>query len=67
MKKSFGESLRRERQKGAYWGIVTVIILIFCVLFILYPFGKLFLQSFFEDGHFTLANYTKFFGKAAYR
>ena len=67
MKKSFGESLRRERQKGAYWGIVTVIILIFCVLFILYPFGKLFLQSFFEDGHFTLANYAKFFGKAAYR
>lgn len=67
MKKSFGESLRRERQKGLYWGIVAFIILIFCMLFILYPFGKLFLQSFFEDGQFTLANYTKFFGKSAYR
>ena len=35
MKKSFGESLRRERQKGLYWGIVAFIILIFCMLFIL--------------------------------
>ena len=67
MKKSFGESLRRERQKGLYWGIVAFIILIFCMLFILYPFGKLFLQSFFEDGHFSLANYAKFFGRSAYR
>lgn len=67
MKKSFGESLRQERQKGLYWGIVAFIILIFCMLFILYPFGKLFLQSFFEDGHFTLANYIKFFSKSAYR
>lgn len=67
MKKSFGESLRQERQKGLYWGVVAFIILIFCVLFILYPFGKLFLQSFFEDGQFTLANYIKFFSKSAYR
>ena len=63
MKVSIGESLRRSRQKGWYWGVVTVVILIFCVLFILYPFGRLFMQSFFEDGHFTLANYVKFFGR----
>ena len=67
MKVSFGESLRRNRQQGWYWGVVTVVILIFCVLFILYPFGRLFMQSFFEDGHFTLANYVKFFGREAYR
>ena len=67
MKVSIGESLRRSRQKGWYWGVVTVVILIFCVLFILYPFGRLFMQSFFEDGHFTLANYVKFFGREAYR
>ena len=67
MKVSFGESLRRGRQKGWYWGIVTAVILAFCTLFILYPFGRLFLQSFFEDGHFSLANYAKFFGRAAYR
>lgn len=67
MKVSIGESLRRSRQRGLYWGIVTVVILVFCALFILYPFGRLFLQSFFEDGHFTLANYVKFFGREAYR
>ncbi|MBQ3269757.1 MAG: iron ABC transporter permease [Clostridia bacterium] len=67
MKVSFGESLRRSRQKGWYWGVVTVAILVFCTLFILYPFGRLFLQSFFEDGKFSLANYGKFFGRAAYR
>ena len=67
MRVSLGESLRRGRQKGWYWGIVTVVILAFCVLFILYPFGRLFMQSFFEDGHFTLANYIKFFGREAYR
>lgn len=67
MRRTLGETIRQERQKGSYWIIVTIIILIFCVLFILYPFGKLFLQSFIEDGHFTLANYAKFFGKAAYR
>jgi len=67
MKVSIGESLRRNRQQGWYWGVVTVVILIFCVLFILYPFGRLFMQSFFEDGHFTLANYVKFFGREAYR
>lgn len=67
MKVSIGESLRRGRQQGLYWGIVTVVILVFCTLFILYPFGRLFMQSFFEDGHFTLANYIKFFGREAYR
>ena len=67
MKVSIGESLRRSRQQGLYWGIVTVVILVFCTLFILYPFGRLFMQSFFEDGHFTLANYIKFFGREAYR
>ena len=67
MKVSIGESLRRSRQKGWYWGVVTVVILVFCTLFILYPFGRLFMQSFFEDGHFTLANYVKFFGREAYR
>ena len=64
---SLAESLRRGRQKGLYWGIVTIIILVFCVIFILYPFGRLFMQSFFEDGKFTFANYVKFFGKASYR
>lgn len=67
MKKTLRERLQERRQNGLYWGIVTVIILIFCLLFILYPFGKLFLQSFVEDGKFSLANYAKFFGKAAYR
>lgn len=67
MKKTLRERLQERRQNGLYWGIVTVIILIFCLLFILYPFGKLFLQSFVEDGKFSLANYAKFFGKASYR
>ena len=66
-KKSLRSSLEQERQKGAYWGIVTVVILLFCVVFILWPFGKLFAQSFVVDGKFSFGNYTKFFGKAAYR
>ena len=45
MRVSLGESLRRGRQKGWYWGIVTAVILVFCVLFILYPFGRLFMQN----------------------
>ena len=66
-KKSLAQKLRQERQKGLYWGIVTAVILVFCVIFILYPFGKLFAQSFVQDGKFSLANYAKFFGRASYR
>jgi len=51
-----------------FWNIVVLIFLILSAIFIIYPFGKLFLQSFTsasEEG-FTLANYKTFFQKKYY-
>ena len=47
MRVSFGESLRRGRQKGWYWGVVTVVILAFCVLKTAY--------SLIQSGHIAKA------------
>ena len=58
-------SLGRERV--SFWNIVVAVILVLAALFIVYPFLKLFSQSFFpKGGPFSLANYEKFFQKKYY-
>ncbi len=50
-----------------FWVIVTLLVLILSIIFIVYPFSRLFLQSFFDKhGDFTLQNYFKFFTKKYY-
>ncbi|MEG0146225.1 MAG: iron ABC transporter permease, partial [Clostridia bacterium] len=57
--------LRKERFN--FWTVVTAIILAFAALFIVYPFLRLFYQSFFpKGGPFSLSNYAKFFQKKYY-
>ncbi|MEF9973830.1 MAG: iron ABC transporter permease [Clostridia bacterium] len=57
--------LRKERFN--FWTIVTAVILAFAALFIVYPFLRLFYQSFFpKGGPFSLSNYAKFFQKKYY-
>ncbi|MEG2136525.1 MAG: iron ABC transporter permease [Clostridia bacterium] len=57
--------LRKERFN--FWTVVTAVILAFAALFIVYPFLRLFYQSFFpKGGPFSLSNYAKFFQKKYY-
>ena len=51
-----------------FWNLVVLIFLTLSAIFIIYPFGKMFLQSFTsstEEG-FTLSNYLTFFQKKYY-
>lgn len=56
-------------RKVDFWVIVSMLIIIFCLLFIVYPFFKMIGQSFYdaETNAFTLANYLKFFEKKYYQ
>lgn len=55
--------------KVDFWVIVSLLIIIFCMLFIVYPFFKMIGQSFYDSktNVFTLANYLKFFRKKYYQ
>lgn len=55
--------------KVDFWVIVSLLIIIFCMLFIVYPFFKMIGQSFYDSktNAFTLANYLKFFNKKYYQ
>lgn len=56
---------RRERHEFGFWSIVIIVLLILAAIFIVYPFAKLFYQSFFPkdaDG-FSLDNYAQFFSR----
>lgn len=52
-----------------FWMITGVVIIILCLVFIVYPFFKLIMQSFMDPktGTFTPANYIKFFQKKYYQ
>lgn len=56
-------------RKIDFWVIVSMLIIIFCLLFIVYPFFKMIGQSFYdtETNAFTLANYLRFFQKKYYQ
>lgn len=56
-------------RKIDFWVIVSMLIIIFCLLFIVFPFFKMIGQSFYdsETNAFTFANYLKFFSKQYYQ
>lgn len=59
---------RLHMDKFNFWTVVIFLLLIFTTIFIIYPFGKLFLQSFStEEQVFTFENYLRFFTKRYYR
>lgn len=59
---------RLHMDKFNFWTIVIFLLLIFTTLFIIFPFGKLFLSSFqSEEASVTLENYLRFFTKRYYR
>ena len=50
-----------------FWTIMTVLLLVFFAIALLYPLGTLFLRSFkTEDSGFSFANYITFFQKSYY-
>lgn len=60
------------KMKSAYsrmnsWTIVTLGAIILLLIFIVYPFAMMIINSVIEDGHFTLAYYVKFFQSNYYR
>lgn len=60
---------RLHMDKFNFWVIVSLIILILCLIFIVFPFINLILQSFQdpETRAFTLKNYMRFFEKKYYQ
>ena len=58
---------RKVRHEFGFWSIVVIVLLVLAAIFIVYPFAKLFYQSFFpKGGAFSLSNYAKFFSKKYY-
>lgn len=50
-----------------FWTIVILASIIFALIFIVYPFSKLFIQSFFgKETAFSFENYQRFFEKKYY-
>ncbi len=60
---------RLHMRKFDFWTIVALLIIIVCLLFIVYPFLNLIVQSVHdsESNAFTLQNYLKFFEKKYYK
>lgn len=57
----------RPRREFSFWSVVVIVLLVLAAIFIVYPFAKLFYQSFFpKGGAFSMANYAKFFSKKYY-
>ena len=55
---------KKVRHEFGFWSIVVIVLLVLAAIFIVYPFAKLFYQSFFpKGGTFSLSNYAKFFSK----
>lgn len=58
---------RKEKPRLNFWTWVIIALLALSALFIVYPFLKLFTQSFFpKGGAFSLSNYQTFFEKKYY-
>ena len=58
---------KKVRHEFGFWSIVIIVLLVLAAFFIVYPFAKLFYQSFFpKGGAFSLSNYAKFFSKKYY-
>ena len=58
---------KKVRHEFGFWSIVIIVLLVLAAIFIVYPFAKLFYQSFFpKGGTFSLSNYAKFFSKKYY-
>lgn len=58
---------KKVRHEFGFWSIVIIVLLVLAAIFIVYPFAKLFYQSFFpKGGAFSLSNYAKFFSKKYY-
>ena len=58
---------KKVRHEFGFWSIVVIVLLVLAAIFIVYPFAKLFYQSFFpKGGTFSLSNYAKFFSKKYY-
>lgn len=55
--------------KFNFWVCMTFLIIILCLIFIVFPFAKLFIQSFQnqETQAFTFENYLKFFQRKYYQ
>ena len=60
--------MKRNMRRLDFWTIVISVTVILALLFIVYPFSRLFIQSFQDKtGAFSLKNYVKFFSKPYYR
>lgn len=66
--KKGGNSLTKfNYEKVNFWSLVILIVLILSAIFIIYPFSRLLIQSFYsKDGTLTLQNYVAFFSKKYY-
>ncbi|HIU77456.1 MAG TPA: iron ABC transporter permease [Candidatus Pelethocola excrementipullorum] len=75
MKKQDSSSLKNKNspiakfifEKFNFWTVVILVVLVLAVIFIIYPFSRLLIQSFHnKEGGLTLENYANFFQRKYY-
>lgn len=54
------------KKKGDFWSVVSWVLLALFVVFLIYPIGKLLIESVYTDGRFTLGAFRQFFSKVYY-
>jgi iron(III) transport system permease protein len=54
------------KKKFDLWSIVSLGLMVLFLLFLVYPLGKLLMESVYTKGEFSLAAFEKFFGQAYY-
>ncbi|MFT4007159.1 MAG: iron ABC transporter permease [Lacrimispora sp.] len=55
-----------RKKKGDFWSVISWILLAIFLVFLIYPIGKLLIESVYTDGKFTLSSFRQFFSKAYY-
>lgn len=59
--------MRKTNENFNFWKVVSIIIILGIAIFLIYPIGRLLIQSFYmEDGSLTFENFTNFFSNKYY-
>lgn len=61
MEKNKSKSKFRKLFRWDFWNLVTILAFLMVLLFLVYPLANIFINSFVQDGKFTLETYKDFF------
>ena len=55
-----------KKKRHDLWSVVSFILLGLFLLFLVYPLGKLLVESVYTEGHFSMGAFRKFFSQTYY-